>query len=178
MYRVFICVFCIVLLAFTTGCNRQTKLNLEVLSLPDVNPDHTGRPSPVVLKIFELRASSNFEHTDFLELYDTPMEALGQDFVAAEKITLVPGEVKKAQYSLRADSRYIGFVAAFRRIGNAQWRIYKPVKVGGANPVRMEVGGTALTLVPDGKLWTPEKILEKWTPDYVRAGEIMQQSNP
>ena len=39
---------------------------------PDVNPDMNRKPSPIVLKVFQLRAASSFDSADFFSLQDKP----------------------------------------------------------------------------------------------------------
>ena len=70
-------------LACLAGCSSPPRIDLALASQPNINPDHSGRPSPVIVKTFELRTDLNFKQADFQSLFDRPVQVLGADLVAA-----------------------------------------------------------------------------------------------
>jgi type VI secretion system protein VasD len=88
----------------------------------DVNPDINGRPSPVVLRVFQLRGAAEFTSAEFAALYSHEKEALGVNLVAIEEFELHPGENLEIRLPMVRDTRYLGAIAAFRDINAAQWR--------------------------------------------------------
>ena len=42
----------------------------------DVNPDATGRPSPIVVRVYQLRADAAFAAADFFALFDEEQQTL------------------------------------------------------------------------------------------------------
>ncbi len=124
-------VFCSALLAIAAGgCSgtKPTKVDAAIKAVADLNPDAAGRPSPVVVRVYELKTLSVFESADFYALYDDETATLGPDLIAREELIIRPGD--EIGYNKRADpmARYLGVIAAFRDLENARWRSF--VKLG------------------------------------------------
>jgi type VI secretion system protein VasD len=103
----------------------------------NVNPDASGRPSPVLVRIYELRSVSAFNKADFFALYERDKEQLGADFIARDELPLMPGGAPQAITTLRSETRYVGVIAAFRDIERARWRASTPIFVN--QTTRMEI---------------------------------------
>jgi type VI secretion system protein VasD len=115
----------LLLLAGLTGCfggDKTVKLEASVEAAENVNPDPGGRPSPVVVRVYQLRSLDVFKAADFFAIYDSEVATLGQTFVRRDEFELQPGA--KAEYAEEIDpsTRYIGVLAAFRDLDNARWR--------------------------------------------------------
>lgn len=92
-----------------------------------VNPDGSGRPSPVVLRVYELKSLSAFNTADFFALFEKEGETLGGDLLGREEFQLDPGETRAYQRQLQPDTKFIGVVAAFRDLERARWRQTAPL---------------------------------------------------
>jgi type VI secretion system protein VasD len=103
----------------------------------NLNPDASGRPSPVMLRIYELRSVAAFNRADFFSLYERDREQLGPELVSRDELPLMPGGSPQAITTLRSDTRYVGVVAAFRDIERARWRASTPIFVN--QTTRMEI---------------------------------------
>jgi type VI secretion system protein VasD len=103
----------------------------------NLNPDASGRPSPVILRIYELRSVAAFNRADFFSLYERDREQLGPELVSRDELPLMPGGRPQAITTLRSDTRYVGVVAAFRDIERARWRASTPIFVN--QTTRMEI---------------------------------------
>lgn len=88
----------------------------------DLNPDPQGRPSPLVLRLYELKSTTAFENTDFFSLYEDDASVLGEDMVAKDEFQFEPGETRELARELQPGTRYIGLLAAYRKLGSARWR--------------------------------------------------------
>jgi type VI secretion system protein VasD len=98
----------------------RTKTFLQ--AEPDLNPDATGRASPVVLRVFELKSDAEFLSADFFALYERERESLGSSLLSRQEFVLQPGESRELFLPVPRDAAYIGVVAAFRDIRVAKWR--------------------------------------------------------
>jgi type VI secretion system protein VasD len=98
---------------------------MTVIAQADVNPDASGRPSPVVVRVYQLQQDAKFASADFFALFDDEQQALGADLLARDEITLAPGERKEVQVEVKGEAKFLGAVAAFRDIRNSQWRVVK-----------------------------------------------------
>lgn len=99
-----------------------TKLNLKLTASDQLNPDLNGRPSPIVVRLFELKHPVAFENADFFSLYERAKESLAPDMVATEELELRPGETLELKLSVEEGSRYVGVLAAYRDLPNSKWR--------------------------------------------------------
>lgn len=120
-------------LGLLAGCgslspfSTLTKLDLSLTASDTVNPDLHGRPSPVVVRLLELRHPAAFENADFFSLYSHAEQALPKDWVNSEELELRPGEQQVLKLSIEPQSRYIGVLAAYRDLPHVQWRLVLPV---------------------------------------------------
>ncbi len=122
--RLFIC-FAIATLALMQGCTPEVKpvpVEAAIQAAETLNPDAQGRPSPVVVRTYQLRSASVFETADFFALFDAEQATLGADLISREEKQVKPGE--RLAYSTELDpaARYVGAIAAFRDIEKAKWR--------------------------------------------------------
>ncbi|VWB75268.1 putative lipoprotein [Burkholderia pseudomultivorans] len=94
---------------------------------PDVNPDLNRKPSPIVLKVFQLRTSSAFDSADFFSLQDKPENALGADLLGSDRIILRPGDTRTLHYRGNVEAGAIGIVAEYRVLEKNRWRLTVPL---------------------------------------------------
>lgn len=129
-------------LVLLAGCSSLspystvTKLNLKLTASDQLNPDLNGRPSPIVVRLFELKHPVAFENADFFSLYERAKESLAPDLVASEELELRPGETVELKLSVEEGSRYVGVLAAYRDLPETKWRYtvqITPVQVTAAD---------------------------------------------
>ncbi|WP_277373435.1 type VI secretion system lipoprotein TssJ [Pseudomonas sp. AA-38] len=108
--------------------SKLTKLDLSLAGSDQLNPDLNGRPSPIVVRLMELKHPVAFENADFFSLYQRPKEALAPDLVAYEELELRPGETRDLKLTVQEGSRYVGVLAAYRDLPEADWRYVIPVE--------------------------------------------------
>lgn len=88
----------------------------------DANPDVKGRPSPIVVRVFQLKTEAEFNGADFFALYEREKETLGAAYLVREEYVLQPGEQRELLVPLARETRFVGAIAAFRDIRSARWR--------------------------------------------------------
>ena len=135
-----------VVLAVGCGTASPPLLRGALKTEASVNPDVRGRPSPVVVRIYELKAVTAFNAADFFTLFDREAEALGADLVGREEYLMRPGENRPYQRQLQPDTKFIGVAAAFRDLENARWKQVAPVPPKKEPSVNIDVDGTAITV--------------------------------
>ena len=101
---------------------KPAPAHAELIVSGDVNPDASGRASPVVVRVYQLRNDGEFNGADFFGVYEKEKETLGASLVSREEYVLAPGESRKLELPLSAETRFIAVVAAFRDIRTARWR--------------------------------------------------------
>jgi type VI secretion system protein VasD len=113
-------------LASLGGCSssppkpQAIKMNIAVSA--DVNPDAGNRPSPIVIRVYQLKDDAAFKDADFFTIYDKEQPTLAAALVSREEFELAPGEHRAIDYKLSPDAHFVGVVAAYRDIRDAGWR--------------------------------------------------------
>jgi type VI secretion system protein VasD len=116
-------------LSIAAGCGGSSPPLLRGTVKVDAgsNPDVGGRPSPVVVRVYELKSLAAFNGADFFALFEREQETLGGELVGREEFQLRPAETRPYQRQLQPDTKYIGVAAAFRDLENSRWRQAVPV---------------------------------------------------
>ncbi len=94
----------------------------SIVASQDVNPNPEGRPSPIVLRVYELRSADAFRSADFFSLYRNSKTVLGQDLLGHQEFELRPGETRDFNQQLPVGTRFVGVLAGFRDLDRARWR--------------------------------------------------------
>ena len=99
-----------------------TTAKIHMIVSEQVNPDIDERPSPIMIRIYELKSLGKFEEADFYKLFENYDSQLGPELIASEQYNLKPGEMSVIEREFSADTRYIGVAGAFRDINQAIWK--------------------------------------------------------
>lgn len=110
-----------------------TKVDMRIVAGGDVNPDDNGRPSPVVVRVVELKSPAVFESSEFFALYQDEAQTLGSDLVATEEFEFKPGDVQDMKFALKPESNYVGILAAYRQLDKVNWRLVLPLTLKDKN---------------------------------------------
>ena len=118
---------------------KPVKARITFVAQSDVNPDATGRASPVVVRVYQLQQDAKFANADFFALFDDEEKVLGPDLMARDEVTLEPGERKQVEFDVKGDAKFVGAIAAYRDIRNSHWRDLQPApKKGLMNIVKKD----------------------------------------
>ena len=104
----------------------KVKASLTIAASKEANPDANGRPSPVVVRVYQLKNDAAFNGAEFFPLYDEEQKTLGPELITRDEFVLAPAESRTIDVVLSGDTRFVGALAAFRDIRNAQWRAVVP----------------------------------------------------
>jgi type VI secretion system VasD/TssJ family lipoprotein len=100
----------------------ERELQMAIQAGNQLNPDLQGRPAPVVVRLYLLRAGINFGAADFFSLYERDAAVLGPDLLAREEVQLRPGATVSIARKFPDDARFLGVLVAFRDIERTRWR--------------------------------------------------------
>jgi type VI secretion system protein VasD len=104
------------------GCSSVSTIKAKLHADEALNPDLNGRPSPLVVRFYELKSLSVFNSADFFNLFEQDVALLGDELQMRDEFAFQPGETKSLERDLRIDTRYLGILGAYRDIENARWR--------------------------------------------------------
>jgi len=131
------------------ACGKSSTLvSVAVQASGSINPDARNRPSPVVIRVYELKTPATFESADFFSLFDKDQATLGADMLAREEFTLRPGDSQTINRELKPDTRFIAVFAGFREVEKSTWRAVMPLNVGKKNTIQISLDTRAVSLSP------------------------------
>lgn len=117
-------VFSLICLSGCSTTNSTPKLNLLTLNIAasnKINPNANNQASPVVITIYQLQSNSKFMTADFFSLYQKPQQTLSAAYLNSQQYTVLPGQKTALKINLAKNTAYIGVVAAYQNILNANW---------------------------------------------------------
>jgi len=158
-------VWTIVPVIAVAGCGKSPKpvlppepaaAHITLAASADANPDPTGRPSPVVVRVYQLRGDAAFIGADFFGLFEDEQKVLGPELISRAEYVLTPSERRTVDVPVAADARFVGAIAAFRDIRNADWRGLVPTWREGTRNMSVAVQRTRIVVSVADEANSPE----------------------
>ena len=114
------------LASMITGCGTKppppTEVTGTLQAAANVNPSASKRPSPLLVRIYELKSVTSFNNADFVSLYQRDEAALGTELIGREEVILNPGDSRPINKLTAPETRFVGVLAAYRDLDRAKWR--------------------------------------------------------
>ena len=109
--------------------NLDTDLDLAFRADTNINPDENNTPSPLYIRMYELKSDKQFKNADFIDIYERDKEVLGDDMLAKQRLKrLVPGEHREKDFVLNPQTRFVGLFAEFQKYKNSTFKAIIPVE--------------------------------------------------
>jgi len=151
-----------VLLAGTACTTLNTKVGgildldsdllVSFLVDADVNPDDNGIPSPLIIRMYELKSPRIFKKANFIDIYEKDEDVLGADLVARQRLKHIqPGENRKVSFVLNKETKYVGFFAEFLKYKDAEYKVIIPIAQTNvfSSSANIRLSGNQLILIND-----------------------------
>ena len=136
-YKQILKLFAVIVLStgLTACASGPNGVAVDIQSARYLNPDVNGLASPVVISIYQLKSPFTFNNANYSSLANNSAAILGSDLIDKQTMEIRPGENKNINLDLAQATQYIGIVAGYRKINQAQWHttIRIPAKSKGAN---------------------------------------------
>jgi type VI secretion system protein VasD len=139
----------VALMGIASACGSApspTLVDITFKAAPDVNPDPSGRPSPIFVRYYQLGATTTFTTADYFQLHDTEAAVLGPALLDRQELPLAPGASQTVAIEAKPGTTAIGIVAAYRDINNAQWRAQAPIAAGKKTTLEVQLGKLAVSV--------------------------------
>lgn len=88
-----------------------------------LNPDRSGTPLSVVMRVYQLSDLERFAAADANTLWLDANKALGNTVMESREITLLPGLGQVDRWPLLGSTRYVGVAAFFHDEHSARWKV-------------------------------------------------------
>lgn len=106
----------------------DTDFKLTFVVDNNINPDDSKIPSPVIVRMYELKSTKLFEKANFIDLYERDVEVLGESMIGQQSLKAIqPGEARSANFVLSKDTQYIGLYVEFLQFENAKYKVTIPI---------------------------------------------------
>jgi type VI secretion system protein VasD len=132
------------LLSACAGPPKPASVTGTIQASAQINPSASKRPSPLLVRIYELKSAAAFNAADFMSLYQRDQAELAADMLAKEEFVLAPGETKTFAKTLAPDTRFLGVVAAYRDLEHAKWRSVVAIQPSQPQKVMVKAGELAV----------------------------------
>ncbi|MGY0576290.1 type VI secretion system lipoprotein TssJ [Bradyrhizobium sp. RDM12] len=130
----------------TDKVSKTTAINFVIEADDFVNPNAHGKPSPVVVRIYELKSTAIFTQAQFFELFDDDVKRLGPDLVAKREVELAPGDKVDFERNTPIETRNVGVIAGFHSGNDAQWRSTAEIKPDRDNRISVKLIAEAVSI--------------------------------
>ncbi len=128
----------------------DAKLQITAAASPLVNPDLDGRPSPVVVRFYQLSGNEAFNGADFATLYENDEKALGKTMLGKLEVILPPGGIQVFSITkVNPETTFIGAVVGFRKFDGAKWRAVFAMQGKDVTKIRCDINRLEVKLKED-----------------------------
>lgn len=125
---------------------EPTRVSISIETSGDINPNPTGRPSPLTLRIYQLKSPSSFQDADFMSLYEKEDAVLGRDLAKREEVLLKANEKRNVNFEAEMDTTAIGLLAVFREYEQAQGKATAALIPHKSNQFNVIISGTTISV--------------------------------
>ncbi|HEY6924510.1 MAG TPA: type VI secretion system lipoprotein TssJ [Steroidobacteraceae bacterium] len=141
------------------GCRSKAPqpppaAKVDIVVSTDVNPDSARRPSPIVVRLYQLKEEGAFNSAGYFALADKEEATLGSSLVAREEYELNPGVTRELVLKIPPEARYLAVVAGYRDLNNSKWKALSPAPESGLldfvrkHKLVVKVGSSEVKIAP------------------------------
>jgi len=130
------------------GPPAPAVVELSIRARADLNPDATGTPVSVAVRLYSLTARGRFSSADAYALMDRERATLGDESAGSEEVVVRPGETRNLTLAPKLGVRYLGVAVLFRDIDRAQWRAIASIATIGLTRLALTIGRNRAVLEP------------------------------
>jgi len=138
------------LLIFTACPKEPARVAVTLNAAANVNPDPSGKPLSVVVRVYQLKDKGRLESADYNAIFRTDKETLSDDFLAVQERVVKPSTSEILEIQANPMAKYVGVVALFRSPTGDTWRRLIPVG-GKKQSIKLTVREQAIELESVGK---------------------------
>lgn len=130
-----------------------TIVGVAISATGAINPNSVSEPSPVVLRIYQLKSDSAFNAAEFSEIFYNDRKVLGGDLLGQKEFNVKPGDKLTYDDTVSPETRFLGVVAGFRDIENATWRVIEATTPEEENTLLLNVDTLSVAFQRPSSSW-------------------------
>jgi type VI secretion system protein VasD len=116
---------CLILTACSSTTENTVDFSYFISASADINPDIAGRPSSVIVRVYQLTNKINFENASYDALFESNHNALGTEYIGLDEYLIDPNSKKEVELQISENAKYIGIVVGYRSTDMVTWRTVK-----------------------------------------------------
>jgi type VI secretion system protein VasD len=124
-------------------CNASEPLNVTITAARRLNLGEKGEPLATVVRLYQLKKVAKFEQASFDDVLDHDRDAMGDDLISVQEVTVNPGERLAPVVTRGADASILAAVALFREPSGSAWRAVATLASPDPQYCHRASGGTA-----------------------------------
>lgn len=128
--------------------DKPPKVEATLEASAGLNPNAYGKPSPLVIRLYELTDLTEFNAAEFYTLYDNDKDLLANAMKGRNEMMVLPGQKKQFKREFDMQVRYLGIMAAYRELEKAVWRSSVETPVDETTRVKIIFGPNAISVEP------------------------------
>jgi len=128
--KVVVFCICIALTACMSTTENKVDFSYAISAASDINPDIEGKPSSVVVRVYQLSNKINFENATYDALFESDHNALGTEYITLNEFLVDPNTKNTIDLKISENAKYIGVVVGYRSIDMVTWRTVMEVPEG------------------------------------------------
>ena len=121
-----------------------TTVRFTIIATSSINPNSRGRPSPILLDIYQLSGYQKLLDASFFDLRESQGQVIGGDLLKRETLSLNPGDSLVHQVTVESNAQYVGVTGGFIEINRASWRGVVDLEQNRMNDIVIRVDGRNL----------------------------------
>ena len=125
---------------------EPTRVVIEFEAAGDINPNAEGRPSPLGVRIYQLKSYSIFGKADFFSLYDNDESVLGRELVKKQELLLKPNEKRTVFFEAEDDTQTIGLFGVFMAYEQVRWKTAASVQANKTAVINVTINSAGITV--------------------------------
>ena len=103
-------------------CPTPEPVHVSLQASNRLNPGEHGEALATVVRLYQLKGTAKIANASFDDLLDHDRDALGEDFLAVQEVTINPGDRLDPPIPRNPDTTTLGAVALFRQPAGTTWR--------------------------------------------------------
>jgi type VI secretion system VasD/TssJ family lipoprotein len=103
-------------------CSEPEPLRVNLKASAHLNPSEKGEALATVVRVYQLKGTGKIGVASFDDLLDHDRDALGEDFVAVQEVTLSPAATLDPPLVRSPEATHVAVVALFRKPTSTTWR--------------------------------------------------------
>jgi type VI secretion system protein VasD len=103
-------------------CASPEPLRINLRASAHLNLSEKGDALATVVRVYQLKGTGKISVASFDDLLDHDKDALGEDFVAMQEVTVNPGATLDPPLVRSPEATHVAIVALFRKPASTTWR--------------------------------------------------------